>query len=539
MVARSFSTFAQFAVAQIVVAGVALATTVAHAQPFSRMDGYGAGGANTPIVVIPDDPRTGSRPTVVPGDYARVPGDYSRPNPPQSYAAQPYAVQPHSAPPYSVQSNAAPSPRYASRPSEGRYDGRYDLGASGEQGSRSAANPFRQYDTSNDREDRALSRPVYRRPNSQYRLAARNEPDAPMSVMRDGGERPMSKGTEGDMLPNPPAVPRNPPQRAPQHAEEIPLGQHAMGQPMMEQPGDNYIDAPGGEYESYGGDDCFYDECDDNDCDYDPFLMIRLMIRWSRNLTVDGGVEGFKGPLDLGILSNFGFHEGLNWGVPLFPWWGVGGQIGFEAVNTDLQRGSNPLIRHYREQYFFTTGLFHRPGPCGGLQWGVAFDHLNDEYYVKTKLEQFRGEVSWCGAHQHEIGVWTAIHLNREADVNLFPTREVSTLATLEALDQYNFFYRRRFCEGGDFRLWGGFTGQSDGIFGSDFHVPLSNHLAVQSNFNYIMPHVNSTLSNREAWNLGIGIVFYPGGRARCGDRSLYRPVFDVADNGTFIQDMR
>lgn len=41
-----------------------------------------------------------------------------------------------------------------------------------------------------------------------------------------------------------------------------------------------------------------------------------------RDLTVFGGVHGFKGPLDQGRNGNFGFHEGVNLGGPLGDPWG-------------------------------------------------------------------------------------------------------------------------------------------------------------------------------------------------------------------------
>ena len=40
------------------------------------------------------------------------------------------------------------------------------------------------------------------------------------------------------------------------------------------------------------------------------------------------------------------------------------------------------------------------------------------------------------------------------------------------------------------------------------------------------------------AWNLGINLVYYPRGRSRRSLASPYRPLFDVADNGTMIQGL-
>ena len=40
------------------------------------------------------------------------------------------------------------------------------------------------------------------------------------------------------------------------------------------------------------------------------------------------------------------------------------------------------------------------------------------------------------------------------------------------------------------------------------------------------------------AWNLGINLVYYPRGRSRRSLASPYRPLFDVADNGTMISGL-
>jgi len=44
-----------------------------------------------------------------------------------------------------------------------------------------------------------------------------------------------------------------------------------------------------------------------------------------------------------------------------------------------------------------------------------------------------------------------------------------------------------------------------------------------------------STTFTPMAWNLGINLVYYPRGRSRRSLASPYRPLFDVADNGTMI----
>jgi len=362
----------------------------------------------------------------------------------------------------------------------------------------------------------ASSRPQTRSTNESYRTASASR----SGVVRPGeSPRLAQRPGEPESLPAPEPPKPQPHSVTPNRAPVEDIG------PIPEE---NWESA--GEYVADG--DCEYDECND-DCDYDPLAILRLLAAWSRNMTINAGVQGFKGPFDAGRLGNFGFHEGVNWGVPLLPWWGVGGQIGFQFEHSDFDDGSD--ITSNRRQFFFTTGLFHRAGPCGGLQWGVVYDYMRDDYYVLNDLTQIRAEISLVGARCHEIGFTGAFGASNFQYTSPFSQRTL----VAEPLDMYAFFYRHRFCEGGNLRLLGGFTGEQDGIVGGDFHVPVSRYLALESAFNYVIPNHVSTEGSRESWNVGIQLVVYPTGRAYCGDRSIYRPVFNVADNGSFVTDLK
>jgi hypothetical protein len=56
--------------------------------------------------------------------------------------------------------------------------------------------------------------------------------------------------------------------------------------------------------------------------------------------------------------------------------------------------------------------------------------------------------------------------------------------------------------------------------------------------FNYLAPQTDTTETGQfpEAWNIGINLVWYvcPQGAFKAGG-SRYRPLFNVADNGTLI----
>lgn len=250
---------------------------------------------------------------------------------------------------------------------------------------------------------------------------------------------------------------------------------------------------------------------------------------WKQDLTVFGGVHNFRSPVDVGGGSNFGFHEGVNWSAPLFRGMGLGGQFGVMVTQSNFT-ATQDSYNDYRNQFFLTTGLFHRP-ECGqGWQYGVAFDWLRDSYYDLFNVAQLRGELGWLWDCQNEFGFTFAVGV-RDGEVD-----DPEFYSEFSAINQHAFYYRRRFARGGEGRIWGGWTsGAPGGLIGTDFRLPISNCWAVESGFNYLIAS-NDDLEegfSNESWNIGINLVWYPGGTAACG--SAYRPLFNVADNGSFM----
>ncbi len=245
------------------------------------------------------------------------------------------------------------------------------------------------------------------------------------------------------------------------------------------------------------------------------------------NTTFRAGVQGFKGPPNQGVDSSFGFHEGVNWGAPLWllPASGVGMQLGVEAVQSNFS--GSQLSTDTRSQVFVTGGLFHRVD-CG-LQAGVVIDYLYDDWDTRFDALQVRGEISWVYPCNHELGVWFTAAAGDESEADV----------AVETTDLYAFFYRYRFddCGGGDFRLFGGASGASDGLLGGDVHVPMTDRLALEAAFTYLIPQESTGVSGSaaEVWNVGIALVWYP----RCNSRSTsyYRPLISVANNGSMLID--
>ena len=284
--------------------------------------------------------------------------------------------------------------------------------------------------------------------------------------------------------------------------------------------------------------------CDDEDCDtchHSPWTCMKAWCSNSplfahclwENFSEFGGAQAFKGPVDQGVNGNFGFHKGVNWGVPLWDTIGLGYQLGGVIAVSDFEGGAG-VVNHHREQYFVTTGLFHRANCFQGLQGGAVVDYLHDDFYVSMNLLQVRAEVSYL-YRRHEIGVWAAVHTNH--DTQTAPAFFNQSTVSWQSNDQYNLFYRYSFAGGGVGRRWIGLTEQADIIFGSDATVPLSQTWGIQAAYNYLLPRGDSSIpsSIRESWNLSMALVWYPEFKPPNGQFAPYRPLFSVADNGTLM----
>lgn len=268
-----------------------------------------------------------------------------------------------------------------------------------------------------------------------------------------------------------------------------------------------------------GGGDC--GDCGDGCCSCDKSWLCE-------NLTVFAGVEGFRSPIDFGSNANFGFHEGVNWAVPLIDGCGIGYQFGFQTTQTNLD-GSFDDQNDRRRQWFVTTGLFHRQACDFGWQGGMVVDWMHDEYFESFDLAQLRPEISYVIARDHDIGFWATINVNKDND--------------LQALDMYSFFIRRQFCNGAIARFMAGWTGESNALLSVDATAPLSQRLALQVGALYLMPRSDIqdplTPVEDETWGLAIRLVWYPGYKSPCSSRNPYRAMFNVADNNTMIPSFR
>jgi hypothetical protein len=323
------------------------------------------------------------------------------------------------------------------------------------------------------------------------------------------------------------------------HGSSMPMGHGEMG-PAEGEWGEGDGPMPGGCGScgggSCGGGSCGGGSCGGGSCCCRPLCCLfccEWWDQWGQDLSVFSGTQAFKGPVDQGFNGDFGFHEGINWGSALWDAIGLGAQFGANVEQSDFSR-TNATDLH-RNQYFYTVGLFHRPECECGWQGGLVWDYLSDSFVDDFTVSQLRGNLSYV-FNSHELGFWFSAGIS---DKELFSTsaNEITT-TRYKPIDLYAFYYGHHFCNGGEGRVWGGFTGGTGGLVGADFSVPISNKLSIDSGFNYAIPHrVGDGSVPPEGWNLSISLVFHPFSCSQQSYCSPYRPLFNVADNGSFMVD--
>ncbi len=344
----------------------------------------------------------------------------------------------------------------------------------------------------------------------------------------------------------------------------MPMGEDGMpmmagedGMPMMSGEGGMLM----GEYPAMLHVESFYDDpyaCEDDDplCHHSgrfcnwmrQFGRPYYGWRWYRDFTASAGVTAFTNDTNLGLHGNFGTNEYLNFAMPFWNAFGIGWQVGWRGTQTnfqpsEVQVGSTTFTKNARDQNFVTTGFFTRAFEGRGLQGGAVYDFMHDSWLDNANIAQMRAEISYVWGY-HEIGFWGAANITDEMGF-LGPRSRVK--GTASTVDLYTGFYRLQFGDANELKFWGGGTGDGEGIVGTLLRAPLARSLAMEGTFTYLIPgQTRSVVINESgatsnfspaAWNLGVNLVYYPAGRSRRGLASPYRPLFEVADNGSMIRE--
>ncbi len=287
--------------------------------------------------------------------------------------------------------------------------------------------------------------------------------------------------------------------------------------------------------------------CDgyDSACEIDcfPLFLPILRIDWNR-FEFFFGSQAYHNPMNDPTTGagteadsgSFGFHQGFNEGRNLRPWLGadLSAQFGLRATQSNLH--GEDFTGETRNQIFLTGGLFRRVDY--GLQYGVVLDYLNEDWYYQADLLQLRGEVSWKMSACHNFGFHWMAGVSDDSVVTSVTNEAGAAFAgaeTIEATNQYRAFYRRLFGNTGEWTSYIGGTDDEHFILGSDIDVPLKSCFSMQVSSTYFSPGDEGALVDHvsEGWNLGISVVYRPG--ANHPASRYRRPMFDVADNGSFF----
>ena len=261
-----------------------------------------------------------------------------------------------------------------------------------------------------------------------------------------------------------------------------------------------------------------------------------------QNLQLEAGALAMRNPLDFEDSGNFGAQFALNWASvrPLFC--GLNVQAGARATQLDLNgTAANGFeTDDARTQIFWTAGVFFRtPTGCNGWSAGVVYDSLIENYYRNYELSQLRAELSYSFGGFCDVGFRGAFALNEDEFDFLNLGGGLSIEAKASATSYYTMFLRTNFDQGAQATVFGGVTEWSEAIVGATAEAPLSDSFAVKGGATYIIPSERGlgNLRDEETWNVSAGFVWYLGGGARANACGETRPLFDVADNGTFLQN--
>lgn len=337
-------------------------------------------------------------------------------------------------------------------------------------------------------------------------------------------------------------------------AESLEALPQALLLDQSESVGDGYYESDLGTFEGYevsdadfvyddayayaGWGDCSSGACGGDDCDPCPECFWHGLGGLISNADFRTGVQGFKNTVNRQQDGSFGFHGGVNLGLPLkrLTCGLFSGSLGVNSVQSNFAGSS--FTEENRNQLFVTAALFRRVDQ--GLQGGVAYDFLNEDWYTGFGISQLRSELSWVTECGNSFGFrYTKAQMSETSVGELAGGLTAGPILVTEnfvAMRQYRTFYRKLVCDGeGYLEVSAGHTDEKHAILTMDFNAPLRNEaLRVFGGFTYLLPQdkILASTGGQETWNVAMGIQFTP--YKRRGYCRFNVPLFDVADNGTF-----
>ena len=258
----------------------------------------------------------------------------------------------------------------------------------------------------------------------------------------------------------------------------------------------------------------------------------------ARNTEIFGGAQAFRSRNffagdQLIDDSSFGFYGGFNLAVPLQPvtFGLLSGQVGVRSVQSEFD--GDLFSSDNRDQLFVTAALYRKVGY--GLQFGVAFDFLYEEWFAESDLAQIRGDVGWACPGGCTLGFRFATGTQDHLTSGIINGVAFDDLL-VDVVDNYRFYLRRPAAGAGFCDLFAGWSEDEHAVLGLDFDMPVTRSFAMQSGFTYFLPGeqaADDPIVSRDAWNVYVGFSLRPRG---VGWYRSGAPMFNVADNGTFIQ---
>jgi hypothetical protein len=270
-------------------------------------------------------------------------------------------------------------------------------------------------------------------------------------------------------------------------------------------------------------------------------LSARPDSRWFDNLDLFLGLDGSKQPQDFGVNAHFGGRFAVNFGFPLIEELGLGGQVGtalnqtHNAVQVFERLGESTD----RFQVFTTLGLFQRTSL--GLNWAIAYDFLDQQYFDRFDLGQWRGRFGYELGPNDEVGIRVALSGRRDGGFfNKVPV-------TLDPITQGTIFWQHIFPSRAKTTFWAGLAeGHSQAnialgdtapirvpfVFGAELDIPLNDHLSLFGQANFIRPADTGTV------DAFLGFSFHPSAIAQRARSARFAPGLPVAGNPTFSVDL-
>lgn len=259
-------------------------------------------------------------------------------------------------------------------------------------------------------------------------------------------------------------------------------------------------------------------------------------------LSIFLGVDGSKQPQDFGVNANLGGQVSMNWGLPVVPEYGIGGQIGTGFTSTANAVRVYELLGETtnRTQSFTTVGLFQRTD--SGWSWGFVHDFLYEDYFDRFDLSQWRTRGSYLVTAQDEIGLTAALRGHSDSGEFLG-----GLPVTLQPINQGHGYWRHFWSTGAQTTAWAGLadghgednavTGlapDQDDVFvmGADVLMPLNASFAIYGETNMIMPPDTGTV------DAFLGLQWYPRGNTFSARRSAFSPLLPLASPASFAVDL-